>query len=250
MSLAIIGATSEIGRATARAFALSGHNLLLISRDTGLIDQAEFTGGASAISVAILDADISAKNELEKIAAKIIESFDEDPYVLVAAGTLGAASGRFDALSDLLEVIDVNFRHVAGVVALVSEELQRRRRGCIIILSSVAGDRGRQSNFVYGAAKAGLSVFAQGLRNRLFHSSVHVLTVKLGYVNTPMFRQSLGARSDEVPGFLVGNTEKVGESIFRAAVRRKDVVYIRRVWQLVMFIVRNMPESIFKRLRL
>ncbi len=250
MSLAVLGATSVIGLETAKVFARAGHDLLLVSRNTRGIDKKPIKKDVGLALVSCVDADISVVENIEPIAQKIIESFDEDPYVLIAAGTLSDSSETNSSVTDLLEVVDVNFRHVAGVIARVSEELERRKRGCIIVLSSVAGDRGRQSNYVYGSAKAGLTTFAEGLRNHLFPVGVHVLTVKSGYVDTPMFRQALGARSNSVPKFLVSRPEKVAQIIFKAASVRKNVVYIGRIWWLIMLVIRNIPESVFKRLRL
>jgi len=250
MSLTVIGATSAIGIETAKVFAFAGHDLLLISRDTNAINCNNFGQETRRPSVTCLDCDVSHSGSIETISKRIIESLDDDPYVLVAAGTIGSEKQCGDKLSNILEIIDVNFRNVAAVVALVSEELEQRRKGCIIVLSSVAGERGRQSNFVYGAAKSGLSIFSQGLRNKLFNKGVHVLTVKLGYVDTPMLRQSLGSDRNNVPSFLIGNPEKVGEEIFQAAIKKKNVVYLGQIWRLIMFFVRNIPESLFKRLHL
>jgi len=250
MSLAVLGASSAIGLETAKVFAQAGHDLLLISRDTRAIDASAVTTGAEESSVVCMEADISAVGNIALITKKIIESFDEDPYVLIATGTLGAKAEVDSGVSGLLKVVDVNFRHLIAVVARVSEELERRNRGCIIMISSVAGDRGRQSNYVYGSAKAGLSIFAQGMRNHLFHAGVHVLTVKPGYVDTPMFRQALGVRSNRVPRFLVSRPESAGQRIYRAAVRRKNVVYVGWIWRLVMLVICIIPEAAFKRLRL
>jgi len=250
MSLAVIGATSVIGRETAKAFARAGHSLLLISRDTSGIILDDFGEGISVSQITCFDSGISCTSNIEPMAARIIDSFDDNPYVLLAVGTLGDAQFDGDELSNLLEIMDVNLRNLAAVVMPVARELEIRKRGCLVFLSSVAGDRGRQSNFIYGASKAGLSIFAQGLRNQLFHSGVHVLTVKLGYVDTPMFRQSLRSHKYNAPSFLVGNPAKVGEKIFQAATKKKNVVYLERIWWSIMFIVRNIPESIFKRLRL
>jgi short-subunit dehydrogenase len=106
----------------------------------------------------------------------------------------------------------------------------------------VAGDRGRQSNYLYGAAKAGLSAYLQGLRNRLFHAHVKVLTVKPGFVDTHMTYGRSGL-------FLVASPESVAKGIFRAIVKGKDVVYLPWFWRPIMLVVRSIPEGIFKRLR-
>ncbi|MBM3278026.1 MAG: SDR family NAD(P)-dependent oxidoreductase, partial [Candidatus Handelsmanbacteria bacterium] len=115
--------------------------------------------------------------------------------------------------------------------------------GGLIGISSVAGDRGRQSNYAYGAAKGGLSLFLQGLRNRLASTPVHVLTVKPGFVDTPMTRGLEGL-------FLVASPEKVASDVLRAYKKRKDILYTPWFWRYIMFIIKNIPEGIFKRLKL
>lgn len=250
MSLIVIGATSVIAQETAKVFFRAGHDLVLISRDTSSLNLFDFHEGRNGPAIKCLDCDISHSSSIETMTNRIIDLLDDDPYVLLAAGTIGGVDNYSDRLVTILEILDVNFRNVIAVTDLVSEELGRRENGCVIVLSSVAGDRGRQSNYIYGAAKAGLSVFAQGLRNKLFCKNVHVLTVKLGYVDTPMFRQSLGSSSDSVPSFLVGDPAKIAEGIFQAARKKKNVLYLGRVWWLIMILIRSIPEIIFKRLRL
>ena len=247
MSLAIIGATSKIGLSIAAEFALDGHKILLVSRDTKGISRVDI---AESALVTRLDADISNVGDIDTIVEEIIGSFDDDPYVLISAGKLGARNVDSQSRSEIFETIDVNFRNVAGALVEIAEELKRVRRGCIILLSSVAGDRGRQSNFVYGSAKAGLTVFGDGLRNSLYSEGVHVLTVKLGYVDTPMFRKAIGASSEKVPKFLVSNPEGAAGRIYKAALQRKNVVYVGKIWRLIMLVVCGIPEFIFKRLHL
>jgi hypothetical protein len=249
MSLAVLGATSVIGIEVAKVFAQAGHDLLLVSRDTNTRD-LQTIKKSHTTTAHLLDANISSVGNIEIIAEKIIESFDEDPYVLISVGALSGASEAGSPIADLLEVIDVNFRHIAAVLTLISAEFEQRKRGCIIVLTSVAGDRGRQSNYIYGSAKAGISTFAQGLRNRLFHMGVHVLTVKLGYVDTPMFRKALGEHSKRIPRSLVGDRKKVANSIYRAAIKRRNVLYRGRIWWLIMLVIRVLPETVFKRMHL
>ncbi len=125
MSLAVLGATSVIGLETAKVFARAGHDLLLVSRNTRGIDKKIIKQDAGLASVSCVEAEISVVENIEPIAQKIIESFDEDSYVLIAAGTLSDSSETNSSVTDLLEVVDVNFRHVAAVIARISEELER-----------------------------------------------------------------------------------------------------------------------------
>jgi short-subunit dehydrogenase len=128
-------------------------------------------------------------------------------------------------------------------LTILAGYFEQQKRGCITVVSSVAGDRGRQSNYVYGAAKGALSVFLQGLRNRLSKSGVAVVTVKPGLIDTPM-------TATVKKGLLAASAKGVGEGIYRAMKQRKEVVYLPWFWRPIMLIVRNIPEPVFKRLSL
>ncbi len=128
---------------------------------------------------------------------------------------------------------------------MIADQLEGSGGGWIAVISSVAGDRGRQSNYVYGSAKGALSIYLQGLRNRLSRHGVHVLTIKPGYVDTPMIRGQAAAGSR-----LVATPERVAADIHRAIRRRRDVLYTPWFWRPIMLVVRSVPERIFKRLRL
>ena len=125
------------------------------------------------------------------------------------------------------------------------ERLAAQEYGFIAVISSVAGDRGRQSNYLYGAAKGGLSVYLQGLRNRGKHCGVHVMTVKPGFVATQM---TVGLVDPKSP--LVAQPEQVAKDIVRGLKKRKNIVYSRWFWRYIMLMIRSIPEWIFKRLRL
>jgi short-subunit dehydrogenase len=128
-------------------------------------------------------------------------------------------------------------------LTLLANYFEGQRHGCIAVITSVAGDRGRQSNYVYGAAKGGVDHFLQGLRNRLFRSGVAVVTIKPGYVATPM---TAGIKKS--PLFI--SAGRAGRSIHRAIERRRNVVYVPWFWRPIMTMVRWLPEAIFKRLQL
>jgi len=250
MSLAVIGATSAVAIEVAKLFAVGGHDLLLISRNTSGLSEVLNLSSKEDVAVRTLNADVSLVDDLPRISREIVASLDNDPYVMFAVGALFVETPASARDSHFLEVIDVNFRHVALIMETVATELESRGTGCIVALSSVAGDRGRKSNYIYGSAKAGLNAFSQGLRNRLASAGVHVLTVKLGYVDTPMFRRALGEKSAEVPRVLVGSPDHVAQKIAKAAWAKKNVVYIGQIWRVVMLIIRLIPESLFKRLDL
>jgi short-subunit dehydrogenase len=139
----------------------------------------------------------------------------------------------------------VNLTSVASLAEAFANDLaQSPERGWIAVISSVAGDRGRQSNYAYGASKAGLSAYLEGLRNRMFRLGVHVLTVKPGLVDTPMIAERIERHSR-----LVASPEHVARAIDRGIRHRRNVIYTPWYWRIVMAVVRALPEPIFKRLR-
>jgi short-subunit dehydrogenase len=151
------------------------------------------------------------------------------------------AKGQSD-WEEARRILETNFTGCVSLLNILADYFEPRRAGFICALSSVAGDRGRQSNYLYGAAKAGLSAYLQGLRNRLFPAHVKVITVKPGFVDT---RMTYGR-----PGLLlVASPDRVAKGVFRAIVKGKDVVYLPWFWRLIMLIVQSIPEAVFKRLR-
>jgi short-subunit dehydrogenase len=142
---------------------------------------------------------------------------------------------------EAISVINANYCGAISILTLAANEMEAAKSGFIVVIGSVAGDRGRQGNYIYGSAKGGLALFAQGLRSKLAKSSVHVMTVKPGYVDTRMTWGKPGV-------FLNANPEKVAARIHRALKQRKDVIYVPWFWGLIMFVVRAIPERFFKRL--
>ncbi|HZB44716.1 MAG TPA: SDR family oxidoreductase [Pyrinomonadaceae bacterium] len=240
----ILGATSAIARGAASAFAARGHALYLAGRDREELER------------------IAADLRLRHHAEVLHGHFDAEDYaghgafvervreetgglhgVLLAFGYL---AGRADArgAEEGAATIARNLTGAVSVLEHCAAVLESQDSGGFIIgVSSVAGDRGRQSNYLYGAAKGGLSVYLQGLRNRLHPAGVRVLTVKPGFVDT---RMTYG-----MPGlFLVARPASVGEAIVRALERGRDVVYVPWFWRYVMLAVKLIPEPVFKRLKL
>ena len=250
MSLIVIGATSEIAQAVARAFVRSGHSLLLVARDVERLSVNQTGESSNEPKVSVFQCDLSNLQSIELTAEHVINELGEDPYVLVAVGSDSGEEHSRTSPEIASHIIDVNFRNLVVLITPIAEALRQKKKGCIIIISSVSGDRGRQSNYIYGSAKAGLSTYAQGLRNRLFPSGVHVLTVKPGYVDTKMLRKTLGKDYGRTPGFLIGDPDRVGKQIYRAAIRRRNVVYVGPIWRLLMILIRAIPEELFKRIRL
>jgi short-subunit dehydrogenase len=250
MSLTVIGATSMIAQSTARVFFDAGHDLLLVARDAEHLINLPFDQSTGKPKVSIWECDVSDLISVKATVERVINTLGKDPYLLVAVGSIEGEQQSRNSVSAATRIIDVNFRNLVALISPISEALEAKKEGCLIIISSVSGDRGRQSNYTYGSAKAGLSAYAQGLRNRLFFCGVHVLTVKPGYVNTPMLRKALGNKYDRTPRFLIGHPDKVGKRIYRAAVKRKNVIYVQPIWRLLMLLIKVIPEELFKRMRL
>ncbi|NGZ86548.1 SDR family oxidoreductase [Duganella aceris] len=240
----IIGATSAIAEATARRFAQRGDSLYLLARNGERLDAllADLKlRGAAATAGARFDA-----NDHERHAAVIEQAaaaMGGLDAVLIAHGTLPDQQAcQADAALALRE-IGTNALSVIGLLTHVANRFEAQRAGVIAVIGSVAGDRGRQSNYVYGSAKGMLAIFLQGLRNRLQKSGVHVLTIKPGFVDTPM-------TAAFPKGPLWATPEQVAQAIVKAMDQRRNVLYTPFFWWGIMAIIRAVPEAIFKKLSL
>ena len=242
-SILIIGATSAIARATAAAFAAQGHDLYLAGRNA---DELRRIAADLAIRYQVKTASgvfiAEALDSHAQFFTQAMHSMGEMAGVVFAVGYLGDQQAARD-FSVGAEVILVNFTAAASILSHCASYLEARKQGFIIGISSVAGDRGRQSNYTYGAAKGALSLYLQGLRNRLYASQVRVITVKPGFVDTAM--------TYGMPGmFLLASPQYLGEHIVQALAKSADVVYLPWFWRYIMLIIKNIPESVFKRLKL
>lgn len=240
----VLGATSAIARGTAAALARCGHPLYLGGRD-----ESELARIAADLSIryqvsvhyGVVDANDYAVHP--SFLGQVINTMGGLEGVVLAFGYLGDSVTAQTQFEEARKIIAVNFTGAVSLLGECAHYLESAGSGFIIGLSSVAGDRGRQSNYYYGAAKGGLSLFLQGLRNRLFPAGVQVLTVKPGFVDTAM---TFG-----LPGlFLVASPYRVGEQIVVALKQGRNVVYIPWFWRYLMFVIRAIPESLFKRLKL
>ena len=241
----VAGATSAIARATAAELARRGHALVLAARDTpeaeAIAADLRLRFGVAARAAALDALDFAQHATLAE--SVVGDEGDALEGVVVALGWMGDAEvARHDA-AEARRIIDINLTAVVSLLTPLADHLERRGAGFVCVVSSVAGDRGRQSNYVYGAAKGGLTVYLQGLRNRLFHAGVRVVTVKPGFVDT---RMTFG-----LPGtFLVAAPERVARGIVKAIEGGPDVVYLPGFWGPVMRGIRAVPERLFKRMKL
>jgi decaprenylphospho-beta-D-erythro-pentofuranosid-2-ulose 2-reductase len=242
----IIGASSAIAQSVAQIYAEEGGRLFLVARDAARLDViADDLRVRGARQVDTLAADLLEHDRHPEIIEAALDAMPELDIVLIAHGVLPDQELCQASAESALESIDVNFLSVVSLLTPLANRLEERGGGTIAVISSVAGDRGRQSNYVYGAAKGALDAFLQGLRNRLSKSGVHVLTIKPGFVATPMTAHIEG-RS----GPLWASPDDIAEGIVKAIDKEKNVVYLPGFWALIMLVIRSIPESIFKKLSL
>ncbi len=241
----IIGATSAIASACARIWAEQGATFVLVARHPKKLAQTADdlkARGATAVSTYTMDAvDFSAHQPMLKSAIASLEQID---IALLAHGTLPDQKSCEQDVKIALKEIMNNGTSVISLLTLLANQMEAQGNGTIAVISSVAGDRGRPSNYVYGTAKAAVSTFCQGLRARLFKVGVSVVDIKPGFVATPM-TQGL-----DLPGALVAEPTQVADRITKAIERGKNTVYAPSFWALIMMIIRNIPEFVFKRLNL
>jgi len=240
----IVGATSAIAQATAQRFAQKGAWIYLIGRNaerlTALVSDLKVRG-ATNVGYGILDVNDMGRHE--SVLDEAFESLASVDVALIAHGTLGDQKSCERSVAVTLQELNTNLNSVISLLTLLANRFEKQGRGTIAVISSVAGDRGRQSNYVYGTAKGGLSIFLQGMRNRLYRSGVQVLTIKPGFVDTPM-------TASFKKGLLWASAETVAASIENAIERRASVIYTPFWWRYVMAIIKSIPETIFKRLSL
>lgn len=240
-TILILGGTSDIGRAVAREYAARGVAVQLAGRDReGLERNARDLGVRFGVPATVHLVDgLDFANH-----AAFVDALDPLPDTAVCLLGLmedQAACEQDPALASL--VLLSNFNGPANLLALIANRFVARGSGTIVGVSSVAGDRGRARNYVYGAAKAGLTAFLSGLRARFSRSRIRVVTVKPGYVRT---RMTEGMR---LPSALVSSPEQVALAIRKAVQGRRDVIYVSWKWRAIMTIIRLFPEPLFKRLR-
>lgn len=244
MHLTILGANSDVALAVARRFARAQKidTLCLASRDLELLERkagdlrVRYEMPVQAVAFDALDFR-SHKDFYARLAPK--------PDIMVLAfGDIGDQQRAQTCFDDARRIIDVNFTGAASVLEIVAADFEKRRQGAIIVISSVAGERGRRSNYFYGASKAALSAYLSGLRNRLHRRGVHVMTVLPGFIDTKMNRHL------KLPVLLTASPADVADDIYTAYLKGKDQIYTKWFWRWIMALIKVLPESIFKKTNL
>ena len=238
--LLIIGAKSDIAKAIAREYAGHGYDLYLAARDVGKLDdfaqdlRVRYEREVKTVELDILD---YASHEA------FYNNLDIKPSVVISAvGYLGDQEKAENDFIETQKIIDTNYSGVVSLLNIIANDFQAGKSGTLIGISSVAGDRGRKSNYVYGSAKAALTAYLSGLRNRLYDSGVHVMTVKPGFVATKM------TAGMDLPARLTAQPKEVAEHIYKAQLRGKNIVYTKWMWRWIMLIIRSIPEFQFKKM--
>jgi len=239
----VLGATSGIALEVQRQLAHRGCELLLVARSQErLADLNADLSLRGAKAVLTHSADLASVQQHAGIFEFVRRNCPDFDTVLLAYGSMHDQKESEMSVDILLNELQTNFVSASAILTLFAADLERRRTGCLAAITSVAGDRGRRSNYVYGSAKGALSLFLQGLRSRLHPAGVRVITIKPGPVQTPM--------TDHLPNAArFADPERVARDIVRVLQRRSpDVLYTPKVWRYVMSGVRHIPETVFKRL--
>ena len=238
----IIGAKSDIAKAVARKYAEQGYDLFLAARQAS--DLEDFAN----------DINIRTERKVQCVELDILDYASHEGFynglvekplgVISAVGYLGEQDKAQSDVNEAQKIIDTNYTGIVSLLNIIADDFEKRQNGFIVGISSVAGDRGRKSNYLYGSAKAALTAYLSGLRNRLYDANVHVLTVKPGFVNTQM------TAGMDLPAKLTAQPEQVANDIYQAQQKGKNVLYTKWIWQWIMLIIRCIPEWKFKGMRI
>ena len=243
MKLLILGANSDVAEATARQFAINAKaELTLASRDLTLLEKRardlQIRHGVHVEAMAFDALDTTTHKAF-------YNRIDPKPDGVIACfGYLGDQKQAQVDFEEACKIIDTNFTGAVSILEIAAADFQRRGRGLIIGISSVAGERGRQSNYFYGAAKGAFTIYLSGLRNRLSKDGIQVITVLPGFIQTKM------TQSIKLPRLLTATPNQVAEDIYKAYFKSRDIVYSRWFWRWIMAAIRSIPEFLFKRLSL
>ncbi len=237
-SVLILGALSDIAKSIAKKYADNGYNLQLAARK--IEDLKLYSTDLKIrynIKVDIYQFDL-LKTDTHK---EFIKNLKEIPSILICAvGLLGEQKDSENDLELRTKVLRTNYEGPINIISDFANIFENQGYGTIVGISSVAGDRGKASNYIYGSAKAGFTAFLSGLRNRLAKKNVHVLTVLPGTVYTKM---TLGMK---LPKLFTSYPDKVAYDVYNAINKKKNVIYTKKIWRFIMFIIKFIPESIFK----
>jgi len=238
----ILGAVSDIAEAIAYAYAERGDEIILAARNISRLERVsadmQIRFGKKPIVTEFDAVDFNSH-------AAFYQNLPKAPDTVVCV--FGFMDENINAINNFTiakQTIDVNYTGAVSILNIAANDLASKGKGTIIGISSVAGERGRQSNFIYGSAKAGFTAYLAGLRNYLFHKGVHVLTVKPGFVKTKM------TANLPLNPKLTAQPKQIAKDVLRAADKKKNVLYSLWMWKYIMAIIKNIPEGVFKKLKM
>jgi decaprenylphospho-beta-D-erythro-pentofuranosid-2-ulose 2-reductase len=240
----IIGATSAIATATARRMAARGYSLYLMARNRERLEAVASDlrlRGATRVELDVVG--LTDASSHPTVLSKAAETMGGIDIALIAYGILGDQKRAEENYEAAAEIMETNFNSVVSLLTWIGNYFEKRAAGTIAVISSVAGDRGRRSNYAYGASKAALNVFLDGMRGRFNGTGVRVLTIKPGFVSTPM-------TAHLKQNALFAQPDTIALGILRAIDRRREEVYLPWFWAPIMFAVRCIPRPLFKKLNL
>ena len=239
----IIGATSGIATACARLWAAEGAEFFLVGRNSEKLNQvAQDLAVRGAADVYTHAMDCNEFGQHEELFHACFERLKQVDIALIAHGSLSNQKACEMDVQLTLKEFSINCLSVISLLTLLSNRMEKQQSGTIAVISSVAGERGRSTSYVYCAAKAAVSTFCDGLRGRMHKCGVNVLTIKPGYVDTPMIKDL------PLPKILVASPEKVAKIINHAIDTKRNTIYAPGFWRWIMMVVKSIPESIFKRI--
>ncbi len=238
----VLGANSDMAVAIAKRYAQAGYNLYLVSRGLDELNKTaadiQIRYGVEAKAM-LFDARDFASH------AGFYDNLPNKPKGAIAA--FGVMYEQIEAQMDFSlarEMIESNYMGAVSILEIIARDLEQRQEGFIVGISSVAGDRGRQSNYIYGSSKAALSAYLAGLRHRLAKSGVTVLTVKPGFVATKMTAHL------DLPKKLTAQADEIAQAIYQGVLKNRSTIYVKPIWQLIMLIIVHVPEFIFNKTKL
>ena len=245
MKVLVIGATSAIATATTRQLVARGDmDLHLVARKGSQLKAlGEDLKIRGAVRITTQQLDLASLGDHEECVSQAVTNLAQLDLALICHGSLGNQETDQRSADATLEQLNTNALSHISLLTHISNVMEQQQSGTIVVISSVAGDRGRASNYIYGSAKAMVSTFAEGLRNRLLGTGVHVITVKPGLVDTPM-------TADFKKGLLWAQPEDIATGILQAIDKKTGVVYLPKYWRLIMLIIKHLPDFIHKRLKI
>jgi decaprenylphospho-beta-D-erythro-pentofuranosid-2-ulose 2-reductase len=243
-TILIIGASSAIAKALARIYAGQHKRLYLLARNAAALEEQKndlMVRGAESVDYAVLDVNDFALHQ--PTVTQVVETLRTIDLVLICHGTLPDHPRAEHDFGQIQSEFNTNALSVISLLTVLSRQMIDQGHGCLAVITSVAGDRGRQSNYIYGAAKSAVSHYLAGLRGSLLPHHVHVIDIKPGFVDTPMTQNFK-------KGVLWTQPDAVAKSIVRGISAGRNTIYVPAFWRFVMLIIGSIPEALFKRLKL